>query len=108
MLPDDGLVPSFARCRELGAIATVHGENGDLIEILRADLLARGITGPEGHPQAQPPAVEAEATNRAIRIAEVLGTLQHLRGNDGAWRCACDYQPGSAAPGRRDAACERG
>ena len=74
MLPDDGLVPSFARCRELGAIATVHGENGDLIEILRADLLARGITGPEGHPQAQPPAVEAEATNRAIRIAEVLGT----------------------------------
>ena len=48
MLPDDGLVPSFARCRELGAIATVHGENGDLIEILRADLLARGITGPGG------------------------------------------------------------
>jgi dihydropyrimidinase len=74
MLSDEGLVPSFARCRELGAIATVHGENGELIERLRQELLARGITGPEGHPQAQPPAVEGEATNRAIRIAEILGT----------------------------------
>lgn len=74
MLSDEGLVPSFARCRELGAIATVHGENGDLIQRLQQELLQRGITGPEGHPQAQPPAVEGEATNRAIRIAEVLGT----------------------------------
>jgi dihydropyrimidinase len=85
MLSDDGLVPSFARCRELGAIATVHGENGDLIEVLRAQLLAAGVTGPEGHPQAQPPAVEGEATNRAIRIAEVAGTplyVVHVTCND--------------------------
>ncbi len=73
MLSDEGLVPSFARCRELGAIATVHCENGDLIYRLQQELLAHGVTGPEGHPQAQPPAVEGEATNRAVRIAEILG-----------------------------------
>ncbi|MBK8067140.1 MAG: dihydropyrimidinase [Rhodanobacteraceae bacterium] len=74
MCDDEALVSSFSRCMELGALPTVHAENGELVFRLQKQLLARGITGPEGHPLSRPPAVEGEAANRAIRIAEVLGT----------------------------------
>jgi dihydropyrimidinase len=50
----------------------VHAENGELVFLLQAEMKARGITGPEGHPLSRPPAVEAEAAQRAIAIADVL------------------------------------
>ena len=74
MCDDEALVNSFSRCIELGALPTVHAENGELVFQLQRKLVAQGITGPEGHPLSRPPAVEGEAANRAIRIAEVLGT----------------------------------
>jgi len=52
---------------------TVHAENGELVYLLQAEVARQGITGPEGHPLARPPMVEAEAANRAIAIADVLG-----------------------------------
>lgn len=72
MCDDETLVNSFTRARELGAICTVHAENGDLVFRLQKDIFEKGITGPEGHPLSRPPEVEGEAANRAIRIAEVL------------------------------------
>jgi dihydropyrimidinase len=72
MCDDETLVNSFTRVRELGAIATVHAENGDLVFRLQKDVFEKGVTGPEGHPLSRPPEVEGEAANRAIRIAEVL------------------------------------
>lgn len=78
MCDDEVLVNSFTRARELGALATVHAENGELVFRLQQEIFERGITGPEGHPLSRPPEVEGEAANRAIRIAEVLGTPLYI------------------------------
>ncbi|QIL84173.1 dihydropyrimidinase [Diaphorobacter sp. HDW4A] len=73
MCDDETLVNSFKRALELGAMPTVHAENGELVYLLQQEVARMGITGPEGHPLSRPPMVEAEAANRAIAIADVLG-----------------------------------
>ena len=72
MADDEILVNSFSRALELGAIPTVHAENGELVFRLQKEMFEKGMTGPEAHPLSRPPEVEGEAANRAIRIAEVL------------------------------------
>lgn len=73
MCDDEVLVKSFRTAASLGALCTVHAENGELVYQLQQDVFDQGIRGPEGHPLSRPPAVEGEAANRALRIAEVLG-----------------------------------
>ena len=73
MVNDDELFASFTRLAELGGIAMVHAENGDVVAELSAKLLAEGNTGPEAHAYSRPPQVEGEATNRAIMIADMAG-----------------------------------
>ncbi len=78
MCDDETLVNSFKTAAELGALCTVHAENGELVYTLQQDIYDRGFRGPEGHPLSRPPEVEGEAANRAIRIAEVLGVPLYL------------------------------
>jgi len=73
MVNDDELFASFRRLGDLGGIAMVHAENGDVVAELSAQLLAAGNTGPEAHAYSRPPQVEGEATNRAIMIADMAG-----------------------------------
>jgi dihydropyrimidinase len=68
MADDEILVNSFSRARELGAIVTVHAENGELVFRLQQAMIDKGVNGPEGHPLSRPPEVEGEAANRAIRM----------------------------------------
>jgi dihydropyrimidinase len=73
MLDDDVLLRSIGRAFELGALCNVHAENGDAVDFLQKKLLAQGMTGPEAHPLSRPPEVEAEAANRVITLAGLLG-----------------------------------
>ncbi|HEV7815462.1 MAG TPA: dihydropyrimidinase [Janthinobacterium sp.] len=78
MANDEVLVKSFSRSLELGALPTVHAENGELVFQLQQALLKKGVNGPGAHPLSRPPAVEAEAANRAIAIANVLNTPVYI------------------------------
>src|SRR6516165_10261499 len=78
MVNDDELYNSFARCAQLGAMPLVHAENGDIIARMQEAMLARGVTGPEGHAYSRPVEVEAEATNRAIMIADMTGAPVYI------------------------------
>ncbi|UXY09776.1 dihydropyrimidinase [Kosakonia sp. ML.JS2a] len=73
MCNDETLMNSFRRCLELGAMPTVHAENGEMVWLLQQEMLKQGITGPEAHPLSRPPEVEGEAANRAITVASIMG-----------------------------------
>ncbi|MGY6633246.1 MAG: dihydropyrimidinase [Alkalilacustris sp.] len=73
MVNDEEMFASFRRVGEVGGVAMVHAENGDVVAELQRKLLAEGNNGPEGHAYSRPPAVEGEATNRAIMIADMAG-----------------------------------
>jgi len=53
-----------------GGMLEVHCENRAMLEANTARLLADGHVAPRYHAQSRPPSVEAEATGRAIRLAE--------------------------------------
>jgi len=78
MVNDDEMYNSFARCANLGALPLVHAENGDVVARLQAQLMGKGVNGPEGHAYSRPPEVEGEATNRAIMIADMAGSQLYV------------------------------
>ena len=70
---DDDLFEAMQIARDAGVLVMVHAENGDVISKLQEQALARGDTAPRFHALTRPPEVEAEATNRAIQLAEIAG-----------------------------------
>jgi dihydropyrimidinase len=71
---DEDLFEAMQIAREAGVLVLVHAENGDVIAKLQAEALERGDTSPKWHGLTRPELVEAEATNRAIRLAEIADT----------------------------------
>ena len=68
---DDAILNAMLKGKEAGVTIMVHAENADMIDVLTKQLIAEGKTGPYYHAVSRPPVVEAEATRRAIYLAEL-------------------------------------
>jgi dihydropyrimidinase len=87
MLNDSEFFKVLERSKELGAICMVHAENGDLLYEAQKKMIELGITGPEAHYLSRPESFEAEATNKAITIAEYTTSplyIVHVMSKDAA------------------------
>lgn len=74
MVSDEQFLNGLKRCKELGALAMVHAENGDAVAIGQEATFAAGIAAPHGHGLSRPAILEGEATGRAIRLASFVNT----------------------------------
>ncbi|MDN3252667.1 MULTISPECIES: dihydropyrimidinase [Streptomyces] len=71
---DDGqILRAMQRAADNGGLIMMHAENGIAIDVLVAQALARGETDPRYHGEVRKALLEAEATHRAIKLAQVAG-----------------------------------
>ena len=73
MVDDDTIFKAMVRAADNGALICLHAEHGHMIDVLVQQALAQGNTAPRFHASTRPPVTEAEATHRAIRMAEIAG-----------------------------------
>src|SRR5262247_2172240 len=71
MLDDGSIFKALSRTSRNGGTLCMHAENGDVIDVLVQRALAEGKTAPKYHALTRPARAEAEATHRAIALAEI-------------------------------------
>src|SRR2546425_4051424 len=70
--PDGGCIfKALLRTGKNGGTICMHAENGGVIDVLVQRALAEGKTAPKYHALTRPARAEAEATHRAIALAEI-------------------------------------
>jgi dihydropyrimidinase len=77
-IDDTELYRTLKLAKELGVIVTAHCENETLIAERSKELLAAGVTGPEGHYESRPPVVEAEGVHHLMTFAELTGAATYI------------------------------
>jgi dihydropyrimidinase len=78
MMDDATMLRVLEAAKHDGALVMVHAENGDAASYLQQKLLAEGKRAPKYHAPSRPPRVEAEATARAIALAETVGAAVYF------------------------------
>src|SRR3954447_3253993 len=71
MLDDASIFKALLRTGKNGGTICMHAENGGVIDVLVQRALAEGKTAPKYHALTRPARAEAEATHRAIAMAEI-------------------------------------
>jgi dihydropyrimidinase len=75
---DLGILRLMRTARACGGIVNVHAENGEILELTAAEMLAAGKRDPRYYAQTRPALAEAEATRRAIDYAELTGAETYI------------------------------
>jgi dihydropyrimidinase len=77
-ISDADIMEFLQRTFGAGALACVHAENGEVIDLLVRRLTAEGKTAARYFPASRPPELEAESTGRVIALAELAKTPVYL------------------------------
>src|SRR5580704_3323599 len=85
MLDDASIFKAMGVAADCGGMICMHAENGGAIDVIVQRALAEGKRAPKYHALTRPVTAEAEATSRAIALAEMAGTpvyIVHLSCNE--------------------------
>src|SRR5690349_8423987 len=85
MLDDASIFRAFRATAKNGGLVCMHAENGNAIDVIVQQALAEGKKAPKYHALTRPTTAEAEATARAIALAEMAGApvyIVHLSCNE--------------------------
>ena len=86
LMIDDGLMfKVMEKAASLKALCCIHAENGSAIDVVVARMIAEGKTAPHFHALSRSTRAEAEATHRAIALADMAGCsvyIVHLSNED--------------------------
>jgi len=85
MLDDGSIFKALQQTSKNGGLICMHAENGSAIDVIVQQALAEGKKAPKYHALTRPTTAEAEATARAIALAEMAGApiyVVHLSCND--------------------------
>ena len=85
MLDDASIFKALRATSKNGALICMHAENGGGIDVIVQQALAEGKRAPKYHALTRPTTAEAEATSRAIALAEMAGAplyIVHLSCNE--------------------------
>src|SRR5690349_15463182 len=85
MLDDATIFKAMRQAAQHNGLICMHAENGGAIDVIVQRALAEGKRAPKFHALTRPTTAEAEATGRAIALAEMAGApvyIVHLSCND--------------------------
>lgn len=78
MIDDGAYFRILRKAKDCGALVMIHAENGDVLDVLIKDCLAKGQTEPKYHALSRPPEAEGEATSRGIAVAHLAGAPLYI------------------------------
>ncbi len=85
MLDDASIFKAMSQAAKHSGLICMHAENGGAIDVIVQRALAEGKRAPKYHALTRPTTAEAEATGRAIALAEMAGApvyIVHLSCNE--------------------------
>jgi dihydropyrimidinase len=78
MLDDATIFKALRATGKNGGLVCMHAENGGAIDVIVQQALAEGKKAPKYHALTRPTTAEAEATARAIALAEMAGSPVYI------------------------------